>query len=170
MVIGSHPGSENLDIRFRDAVEHDFPQMLSLQTVCIEKISVYTPDEIYSWKQYLEREGIKRFAPFQSVLCLSGDNKVIGFASWSTDGKDSANIECLYVLPGQTNHGVGTKLLLELERELSVAGYKTVRVRSTLNARPFYEKNGYLFREVGTSRVGFRIAILQKTLQAFPLL
>ena len=62
------------------------------------------------------------------------------------------NIECyaddtgetcgLYVSPTCCRMGVGRALLCHLEDKAKVEGYTSMRVKSTLNAQPFYRVTG----------------------------
>ena len=66
--------------------------------------------------------------------------KVCGFAMVGKNG----TVTLCYVLPEVQHSGIGKKLLAELEAQAARWGLDTLRLESTLTAKPFYERNGYL--------------------------
>jgi ribosomal protein S18 acetylase RimI-like enzyme len=69
---------------------------------------------------------------------------VVGFGEL---GPEAGAIQGLYVSPEVKGRGVGWKLLCTLERRARAYGLKSLRLTSSLNAVPFYERAG--FRAVG---------------------
>jgi GNAT superfamily N-acetyltransferase len=75
------------------------------------------------------------------ILALGAGNEVLGFADYLLQKK---NINRLYVLPEAQGKGIGTALLASVEQALLALGLRGVfSLESSLNARGFYEKNGY---------------------------
>ncbi|HEX8762550.1 MAG TPA: GNAT family N-acetyltransferase [Candidatus Saccharimonadales bacterium] len=146
----------------RPAAPKEFPALLDVQIACIRDLTTtYTQEEINSWVGYLEKEGAGRYAAFNNHVFVDETDHIAGFVSWSEKPQErTAAIECLYTLKEQQGKGIG-KLLLQTA-EASLPESTAVYVRSTLNARPFYEKQGYHYIENTTSRAGFKVALLEK--------
>lgn len=139
----------------------DFEQLLNVQTNSISELTeTYTVEELQAWVNYIKSETANRYTKFKNLGYVDEDNNLIAFVSWTAQA-DSANVECLYTLAPYRGQQIGKSLLREAEANLK---NKTVHVRSTLNAQPFYEKNGYSFTAYTLSRAGFRIAQLEKQL------
>lgn len=139
-----------------------YPILLDIQTECIRSLDeTYSPEEIESWVGYLEEATPERFAAFENRAWLDERGAVEGFVSWTADHVlREAALECLYVREVCRGQGIGRLLLQGAEQ--SIIKDTVMQVRSTLNARAFYERNGYLFKEQGVSRAGFSMVILDK--------
>lgn len=146
----------------KDVLPSQYPELLDVQTECIRGLcDTYSQEEIDTWVGYLERATSQRFAEFQNRAWFSEQGVIEGFISW-TESRSSglAAVECLYVREASRGQNIGRLLLQQAESSLTPNTHVTVR--STLNAQPFYEKNGYVLKEIGKSRAGFEIAILEK--------
>lgn len=76
-----------------------------------------------------------------------------------------SEIRLCYVHARFQGQGVGAALLTALEEHALRAGSKEIRLTSTGNARPFYERRGY--RAVGEGKIVFGVLVgypYQKTL------
>ena len=138
----------------------NFAELLAIQSEVIAGLTEsYTHDQLAKWVKYIQREKPDRYGKY-SNLAYWKEGRIQGFVSWSIDGDDAA-IECLYVREPYRHQGVGRLLLQGAEKYLYG---RAIHVRSTLNAKSFYERNGYVFQNEDTSRAGFLIASLQKRL------
>jgi putative acetyltransferase len=59
--------------------------------------------------------------------------------------RQNGDLDLCYVHPGWQRRGVGKSLILAMEAQARVWGIHTLRLISTFTARPFYERNGYVF-------------------------
>lgn len=146
----------------RPALTEEFPQLLEIQIGCTSGLTkTYKADEIKAWTEYLKREGADRYATYNNRVFVDDADTIAGFVSWSTDeSEQSAAIECLYKLAAYQGKGIGSLLLKEAED--SIPDGTIIHVRSTLSARQFYERNGYVHTGDAVSRAGFAIALLEK--------
>lgn len=148
------------------ALPEQYSKLLNIQTECIQTLGdAYTQKEIDTWIGYLERATPERFASFKNSAWTDDRGNIEGFVSWRED--DTSNtvaLECLYVREHLRNQGIGRLLLEKAEADIAVGS--RIVVRSTLNARSFYEKYGYTFKERGISRAGFAIVVLEKVIGA----
>ena len=147
----------------RPVAPEEFPRLLEIQINCIHDLTeTYSTEEINSWVGYLEHQGAERYASFENRVFIDEDERIASFVSWSqNESENTAAIECLYTLKEYRGKGIGKLLLAEAEREIPRSA--PIAVRSTLNARSFYEQQGYHYVQDATSRAGFKIALLEKT-------
>ena len=95
---------------------------------------VHTPREVRDWVHDVLIQSGDVFVAVEegvvvAVLAVSGSNA----ESW---------IEQLYVLPGRTNKGIGTQLLV-LAHGILVPPIKLFTFQANTGARRFYERHGY---------------------------
>ena len=76
---------------------------------------------------------------------------VVGFGEL---GPEAGAIQGLYVSPEVKGRGVGWKLLCTLEERARAYGLKSLRLTSSLNAVPFYERAGFRAVEELTETIG----------------
>ena len=146
----------------RPAAAVEFPRLLAIQLACISELGKgYTSAEIQAWISYLKQEGANRYKAYENDVFTNQRDEVVAFVSWSQERrKRTAAIECLYTL--RENRGQGTGRLLLREAELHLISNTIIHVRSTLNARRFYEYNGYSYMGDAASRAGLAISLLEK--------
>ena len=148
----------------REAIPEDYFNLLDVQIACVRSlVGTYTVDETESWVRYIENDGPDRYGNYTNHVSVGDDGRINGFVSEThTSDQLSAAIECLYVLPSDRGRRIGYLLLEEAEAHIPEGSM--VRIRSTLNAVPFYESHGY--RRVGNalSRAGLSIGLLEKRL------
>jgi len=65
--------------------------------------------------------------------------KIVGFCDISKEGEFWG----LYVHKDYIGKGIGTKLIKKIEAKAKELGVKRLKVKATITARPFYEKQGY---------------------------
>jgi GNAT superfamily N-acetyltransferase len=65
----------------------------------------------------------------------------------------SGEIQLCYITPESQGRGFGSAILVTLEAEARAWGLQKLRLGSTVSARPFYERHGYV--SAGESTCGF---------------
>ena len=73
------------------------------------------------------------------VVAVNAQTEVLGFASIS-----GAEIMLNYVLPEALHRGIGKRMLQALETQAIASGVDHIGVVSTIPAKGFYERNGYV--------------------------
>lgn len=73
------------------------------------------------------------------VVAVNGEGLVVGFASIS-----GSEIMLNYVLPEALHQGIGKAMLQALETQAIASGIEEIEVVSTIPAKAFYERNGYV--------------------------
>jgi ribosomal protein S18 acetylase RimI-like enzyme len=81
------------------------------------------------------------------------EGSVIGVARGHFNCPDEAQIRYMAVEEGWQNRGVGSKIILELERILADKGAKSIVLNARESAVEFYKKHGY--RVIGESHTLF---------------
>lgn len=102
------------------------------------------PQIIREWLENKTPENISQWINSANNLSLvafdASKNKSAGFILMNKDGEILLN----YVLPAYLYQGVGKALLKEIERIAKSSGIKVLSVVSTITAKTFYEKNGFV--------------------------
>lgn len=75
-----------------------------------------------------------------SVVCTDSENSVVGFALATLQGE----ILLMYLAPEALHRGNGKLMLEKLESTLSKTGLTAIKTTSTITARRFYERNGFV--------------------------
>jgi integrase/GNAT superfamily N-acetyltransferase len=105
--------------------DHD-PQILS------EWLANKTAENLTQW--------IKSTSNISFIARDRIHNKVVGFVLMNDTGEILLN----YVLPCHLHRGIGTLLFNKLEKIAHKLGLNKISVTSTITAKTFYEKNGFL--------------------------
>jgi putative acetyltransferase len=125
-----------------DAVDICRVHVSSIREVCAAD---YTPEQINTWAGGKTPEGYVRAmqAGEQMFVALLAD-EVVGFGSIDLT---KSTIQAVYVHPTALGKGAGKALLLALEETAKKANIEELNLPSSLTARGFYEKNGYIAGE-----------------------
>ncbi len=129
---------ENMTIRpFRPA---DSPAVhkLLLETVDGALAGTYAPSAVRHFKKHHDVEEILGDAAGGYAVVLECAGEVVA-TGMLVDGE----IKRVYVHPDCQRRGLGRRIMAHLEARALAAGLKSVRLHSTIVARPFYESLGY---------------------------
>ena len=74
------------------------------------------------------------------VIVAELDSAIAGVASL----RGSGEIQLFYVAPDRQRRGIGAALLVALEAQASASGLDKLVLNSTVGARSFYERNGFI--------------------------
>jgi putative acetyltransferase len=149
----------NEKITIRKAVAADAEPIHELHLRSVRQLcrEVYSPEIIEGWLQnraprgYLP--GIRRGEMYVAEI----GGRIIGFGH-AVPGQ----IEAIFVDPAFIRRGIGSKLT-EHGIKMAAAGTSgRIKIESTLNARPLYEKFGFrVFREILVKRNNVEIPALE---------
>lgn len=100
------------------------------------------PQIMKDWLANKTPENISQWIDSKNNLSFAALNKdkIIGFALMNMSGEILLN----YVLPSYLHKGVGKQLLKALEEIAESKGIQNLIVVSTITAKRFYEKNGFI--------------------------
>ena len=73
------------------------------------------------------------------MIAVNGSGLVLGFAAIS-----GSEILLNYVVPEALHQGIGKRMLQALEAHAIASGRERIEVVSTIPAKAFYERNGYV--------------------------
>lgn len=127
----------------RTAVVEDASDLYAVFADSIRMLTCeqYTPRQQVAWIQSAGPEYFRSLIALDQYAVwvgLDATGQVAGFAVLHHD-----DLSYLYVRPASARRGLGTCLLRKAEMAAVGQGIATLHLRSSLTARPFYERNGY---------------------------
>lgn len=139
-------------LSIRRATRDDLDRIAALHHASIRELCCahYSETQISQWIEALRPEGYALLLTTREFLVADEAGELVGFAV--LDLTESL-INATYVSPGAARQGVGRRLLEELEKLAGLAGLTSLRLGSTLNAVPFYQRLGYTQEGVSTNRL-----------------
>src|SRR5512143_974564 len=131
-------------IHIRRATLSDREAIHALHTASIRELcsTHYSPQQITRWAGFLTPEhytSVIQDASRHFVVAEIG-GEIAGFGQAHLE---ESEIEAIYVRPDQAGRGVGGSILRYLERPAVDAKLPSLRLTATLNAVPFYERQGF---------------------------
>ena len=101
----------------------------------------YTKEQIESWREDLKISA--QYISINNVYKLVLAKKIIGFYSFSSEGKESVKLDFFFVEPAFIGLGCGKKMLSDFIKRVKKLHYKAVVLDADPNAEEFYKKNGF---------------------------
>ena len=102
--------------------------------------SHYSREVIETWAGRLRPEKYAEAIERYDLFVAEEDGVVVGFGEL---GQETGEVQGLYVSHEVAGRGVGWKLLSTLEERAHAYGLGSLRLTSSLNAVPFYERAGF---------------------------
>lgn len=130
----------------RKATREDAASIHEVHTASIRELcaGAYTPAQISAWTARLSPERyVKGMEGLEFYVAEGGEGGQGRLSGMLAFDKESGEIYALYVAPWAANKGVGTSLMALAETVLGEEGHAEMRLKSTLNAVPFYESRGF---------------------------
>jgi N-acetylglutamate synthase-like GNAT family acetyltransferase len=100
----------------------------------------YSPEVIEVWAGRLRPEKYGEAIERYEFFVAEEGGVVVGFGEL---GQEAGEIQGLYVSADAAGRGVGRRLLSALEERARAHGLGSLRLTSSLNAVPFYERAGF---------------------------
>ena len=131
-------------INYREAITSDAEEVCSVLMESINKICApfYNYDKriISEWLKNKTPSNIIKWIESENTYCVIAKEKnIVGFSCIS-----GQEIMLLYVTPKVLYKGVGKKMLNILESYALLSGVQEIKTISSLSAKSFYERNGYI--------------------------
>lgn len=101
-------------------------------------------------------------APDMFSIVASIDETTVGFAAASGTGE----VMLCYVAPSVRFTGAGKALVAAIEEHATSSGVRALRLESTLTARAFYLRNGFVLEGPSIQAFGMEAQPMQKELGA----
>lgn len=136
----------HMGIEIRTAVPDDATAVCAVLrrsiTECCADDHQHCPAILASWLGNKTPETVATWftTPSNFTLVAVSEGEVVGVALLTQAGK----ISLCYVLPEVMHRGVGKALLSGLEEQARAWGISVVKLKSTVSARDFYARNGYI--------------------------
>jgi L-amino acid N-acyltransferase YncA len=134
------------DITIRKATPEDAEAACAVLVRSIKEICApyYENDEetLAQWLENKTPANVRRWIESErsyNVVAVNAQGQVLGFASMS-----GAEIMLNYVLPEALYQGIGKGMLQALESHAIASGVEHIELMSTIPAKAFYERNGYV--------------------------
>ena len=130
----------------REALPADSEQVVDVLRRSITEVcgpDYDDPEVIDDWLSNKTEANIHRWivsASTYSVVCEDDAGVIMGFALTTHEGE----IMLCYLLPEALHLGNGRRMLWALEDFLCARGRTQVRTTSTITARAFYQRNGFV--------------------------
>ena len=129
-------------LEIRKATFQDAPGILRAHQNSIREIASkdHSVDQISAWSDHLTAEGyIKAMRSGEEYYIALDDEKVIGFSAMK-----NSTVMAVYVSSEGAGRGVGKALYYILEREAARRNLTKFSLTSSLTARGFYKKLGFV--------------------------
>ena len=119
------------EVMRRSITEVCAPDYDNDQVIISDWLSNKTAENVSNWI---------RSSRTYSVVGCNQQGEIVGFSSIALTGEILLN----YVLPEALHKGLGKLMLEAMESEVISKGVEEVIVVSSITAKPFYERNGYV--------------------------
>lgn len=111
----------------------------SIKNTCIKD---YNEEQILAWVDIDSLLIETRLENQKTWLAIDNDN-VVGFISINNTGY----LDLLFVLPRYQGNHIATSLLWEVEQYCQHRGINNILTESSLTAKSFFEKNGFILKQ-----------------------
>ena len=133
-------------ITYREAIASDAKKACdvlieSINTICAPFYN-HDKNTISRWLENKTPDNVKKWIESNNTYCVLAEdteNNVVGFSCISGE-----EIMLLYVTPEVLYKGVGKNMLSKLESHAHLSNLNNIKVVSSLSAKEFYERNGYV--------------------------
>jgi len=134
------------------------------ETIRTVNLADYSEEHVLIWSNAISLEKLE--TRFHSVIQYVADidGQVVGVGDIRID---KGEIDFLYIHKNFVGKGIGTSLLEKLEDSAKKSGLKTLRVTSSITAKPFFERRGFLLYDEYAKRMNgkdFTVFTLMKDL------
>jgi GNAT superfamily N-acetyltransferase len=111
------------------------------------------PQTLEQWLANKTQENFRAWlADDESYCVVAESDRLVGVGMLHSSGE----IRLCYLLPGVQGQGIGKLILFALEARARALGLRKLTLQSTVDARRFYERRGYL--PGGAPEAGFGIS------------
>jgi GNAT superfamily N-acetyltransferase len=131
---------------------NDFPEVAEVHRASILGLCFahYSAGELSQWTDSLRPDKYARLFQGRESFIAEEDGKILGFGVLDPG---QSLINATYVDPKAVRRGIGRGLVEAMESTAKQAGAAELRLNSTLNAVPFYERLGYVRGKTAYNRL-----------------
>ena len=151
----------------RRAVENDAQRVADIFSSSIRELAIghYNEVQIASWSGGFGADRILDQIRGGGVYVAELEGEVAGFVEINLT---TGEVEMVFVDPRFARQRIGSAMLRHVEQLAADAGVSALHLRSSLNAIPFYESQGYVITErkihCNARGVEFECTIMEKQL------
>jgi GNAT superfamily N-acetyltransferase len=126
----------------RPARPEEAEALQAVHTAAVSAVSahIYPPDILNAWRDSISSLRMSSYMADPGLLFLVARHNGAAVGFGCLEGR---HIRAVYVHPGHGRQGFGQALLQALEKAARKCGFTCVFLRASLNAAPFYLRNGY---------------------------
>jgi GNAT superfamily N-acetyltransferase len=153
----SFPASHGRDVEVRTAVAADAVTIIGLHFAAVHETAAafYPPEVLDAWSKRPDEARYQRMRDAilkgEEVFVVAEDaSGVVGFGSILPRLQE---LHAVYVHPKVGRHGVGSRILADLERLAIDRGVRQLHLSASVNAEAFYRHAGYEVIERGVFRL-----------------
>ncbi len=146
---------ERVGIRPATADDAEAISALILATLRVSSAADYLPEIIARVAADFDPEAVRGMIGRRRVLAAREGGRIVGTAALEDDA-----VRSVFVLPEAQGRGIGQTLMAEIARMAMDDGRAILRLRSSLTARGFYERLGFL--AVGEALFGEERTVVMK--------
>lgn len=140
-----------MDVAIRDARPDDAPRIRDIHLAAIEELGpqAYDPEQVTAWAHDRDPTNYPINTTETVFVVATTDEDVVGFGWLTTtpgeylDAAVDGEITAIYVHPDFAREGVGSRIYAALETAAIDRGLDSLGAWATLNAIPFYRKQGF---------------------------
>lgn len=129
-------------LQFRLISESDLPAVAEIISRCLREVNAafYSEPQISKLQEKFTVEELRqRYAKMSAVVAVLSDKIV------ETGALESNCIKTVFVSPDYLRQGIGWQIMEKLEAMARGAGIGKLIIHASLNAREFYERQGYRY-------------------------
>ncbi len=129
-------------ITIRQADQGDAERIREIFVSSIRELAKnhYSPRQIEAWSQAFTPVQVSERIRAGRVYVAECDGQVAGFAEIDAP---VGGVEMVYTAPEYARQGIGTALMQHIESLARESGAKSLHLRASMNAVPFYERMGF---------------------------
>lgn len=126
----------------RPARPEDAEALQAVHEAAVSAVSanIYPPGILTAWRDSISSLRMRSYMADPGLLFLVARHNGAAVGFGCLEGR---HIRAVYVHPGHGRQGFGQALLQALEKAARKSGFACVFLRASLNAVPFYIRNGY---------------------------
>ncbi|WP_170144415.1 GNAT family N-acetyltransferase [Dichotomicrobium thermohalophilum] len=113
-------------------------------------------DDVETLASAINREEYVHAVAGSDLTAAWVGGELVGTVGWKPTGAapDVARLQMLFVWPLFAGAGIGRLLVSHAEADAHAAGYRSVRVRTTIQQAPFFKRLGYVMTAQSALRTG----------------
>lgn len=136
--------------------DHANVRYLHAKAMTSQSTDALTDAEIAAFVAFVGSAAYSDMLMVEDIYGAFIDGQLIATAAWHVSGDDGqvARISSVFVHPLFVRHGLGRRLLAEVEARAAQSGFDQLGTSATANAVPFFERLGYLVASRGVKQFG----------------